>query len=196
MIQAKRDRKTARRDTNSGPQTRSNADQGEKAEADGDRTKQTQDDPKPKAEAVDDSTKQSVDDPKTKLEAGDASAESATNSKVSSSPSNASSCAETLGTGTGSDKENTAPDGEAHANKDGSAATKAVKKAVWKQRRQRGKKTTGGNVAKNGHGSGHPAVDGVTESKDTNPRNEVTTKHMEKVSREAAGKEDVAGQTE
>lgn len=141
-----------------------------------------------------DGSKQSLDDSKTKPAADDAPTGFPTIIKAATSPSNPSSTAGTLGSGSGSDKENTGLERQALPNGRGPAAAKTRKRAYWKQRRQGSRKSDGGNPRKNGQGGQPIAVNGATEAKETATIKEDATPIIKNGNGATTGKGDVASQ--
>lgn len=126
LSQAQRDRRAARRNTNSGQLPRNLADRGSKPRTTSDATKLPLDDVKNESAIVDGHHSSDID------------------TKTIASPSNASSNADSAGHGNGSDKENVT------AKNSGSHANKPKKKGYWKARREARKKHADGNAHKDG----------------------------------------------
>ncbi|KAI1609519.1 hypothetical protein EDD36DRAFT_73541 [Exophiala viscosa] len=142
LSQAQRDRKAARRNTNSGQGPRALVDRGSKPRTISD-AKLPLDDVKNESAIVDGHHSSDVD-----------------TTKAIASPSNASSNAESTGNGNGSDKENATGKGS------GSHADKPKKKGYWKGRREARKKHGEANGHKDGQDQPSGADNRMTAAKD------------------------------
>ncbi|KAK5363082.1 hypothetical protein LTR20_009991 [Exophiala xenobiotica] len=155
LTQAHYDRRAARRNSHNGQHPRNVSNQENRARAVSDGAKKALGDVKEESTVADTPHKSDKPD---------------ADSTVIASPSQASSTGESIGNGTGSDKENTSP------KSSGSKSTKAKKKNYWKSRREakKAEKAAAGNVDKAGrngrvvvtNGTAHPEGN-TTDKKDS-----------------------------